>query len=74
MMRETRGQMDRRVAIAMHAMRDASKDWRKRSRQDSMEFWNAVEEGRIAGLSQRTRRSPSYSATHSTRCARKFRT
>lgn len=51
MMRETRGQMDRRVAIAMFKLRDASKEWRSRPRQDSIDFWNAVENGRIASLS-----------------------
>lgn len=50
MMRETRGRMDRRVAIAIFKLRDAAKDWRTRPRAESIEFWNAVEEGRIASL------------------------
>jgi diguanylate cyclase (GGDEF)-like protein len=45
MMRETRGQMDRRVAIAMFKLKDASRQWRGRSREDSKKFWNAVETG-----------------------------
>lgn len=50
MMRDTRGQMDRRVAVAMHHLKDASKSWRTRSREDSKKFWNAVEEGNIRSL------------------------
>lgn len=50
MMRETRGQMDRRVAIAIHALKKEAKAWRTRSREDSIKFWNAVENGRIGSL------------------------
>ena len=51
MMRETRGRMDRRVAIAIHMLKDAAKSWRLRSREDSMKFWNAIESGRVGALS-----------------------
>lgn len=51
MMRQTRGEMDRKVAIAIHKLKGASKDWRTRSRDDSMKFWNAVEDGDTKSLS-----------------------
>ena len=50
MMRETRGQMDRRVAIAMFKLRDAAKYWTTRSRDESKRFWNAVESGDLSRL------------------------
>ena len=50
MMRQTRGEMDRKVAIAIHKLKGASKDWRTRSRDDSMKFWNAVEDGDTKSL------------------------
>jgi hypothetical protein len=55
MMRETRGEMDRKVAIAIHKLKDASKDWRTRSRDDSMKFWNAVEAGKVDSLPAKDR-------------------
>ena len=48
--RETRGTMDRRVAVVMHKLADSRKEWSKRSREDSMKFWNAVEDGNVASL------------------------
>ena len=53
MMRETRGEMDRKVAIAIHKLKDASKEWRTRTRDDSMKFWNAVESGTVDTLAPR---------------------
>ena len=50
MMRETRGQMDRRVAIAQFKLREASKQWTTRSHDESLRFWNAVESGDLSRL------------------------
>lgn len=55
MMRETRGEMDRRVAMAAFKLRQSQKEWRSRSRDDSMQFWNAVEQGKTDSLPQKDR-------------------
>jgi ParB-like chromosome segregation protein Spo0J len=55
MMRDTRGEMDRRVAIAQYKLRGASKEWRARPREDSIKFWNAVEQGETQSLSPKDR-------------------
>ena len=43
LMRETRGQRDRREAIAAHKLSKELRDWDRRSRADSLAFMNAVE-------------------------------
>ena len=53
MMRQTRGEMDRRVAAVAHKLEVPRKSWMMRSRADSMAFWNAVESGDITRLQQR---------------------
>lgn len=55
MMRETRGQMDRRVAIAIHSLRKEQKAWRTRSREDSTSFINGVQRGQISSLQPKDR-------------------
>ena len=50
MMRQTRGEMDRRVAAVAHKLEVPRKSWMMRSRADSMAFWNAVESGDITRL------------------------
>jgi 2'-5' RNA ligase len=42
-MRETRGEKDRRVAIAIKQLEKVRKEWILRSRKDSVAFFNAVE-------------------------------
>lgn len=50
LMREKAGEMDRRVAIAVYQLRKDSKEWRSRDRQESINFWNAVEKGDLSRL------------------------
>jgi hypothetical protein len=51
MMRETRGRMDRRVAMAVYQLQDASKRWVSKDRAESIAFWNAVENGATVNMS-----------------------
>src|SRR6185437_14144591 len=51
MMRETRGEKDRTVARAMKQLETTQKNWRLRSRADSLKFFNAVESGKMDTLS-----------------------
>jgi hypothetical protein len=53
MMRETRGKRDREEAVAFNALDNLRTEWGRRSRADSMAFWNAVEEGDISTLSKK---------------------
>jgi 2'-5' RNA ligase len=50
MMRQTRGEMDRRVAIAVYKLKDEAKRWTSRSHAESIRFWNAVESGDLSRL------------------------
>jgi hypothetical protein len=50
MMRETRGEKDRTVARAMKQLETTQKNWRLRSRADSVKFFNAVESGKLDRL------------------------
>lgn len=50
MMRQTRGEMDRRVAMVADKLAPSRKGWMLRSRADSMAFWNAVEGGDLSTL------------------------
>jgi GGDEF domain-containing protein len=50
MMRETRGQRDRRVAAVAHKLEQVRKSWTLRPRADSMRFWDAIENKDIASL------------------------
>jgi N12 class adenine-specific DNA methylase len=50
MMRETRGEMDRKVAQAFEKLKMQHKTWSLRSRQQSLDFINAVENGDISNL------------------------
>jgi hypothetical protein len=53
MQRQTRGQMDRRVAMVMDKLKTARRGWMLRSRADSRRFWNAIENDEIHTLDQR---------------------
>ena len=50
MMRETRGEKDRQVAAVSEKLRKVRNRWTLRSRADSINFWNAVEQQNIGSL------------------------
>jgi hypothetical protein len=55
MMRQTRGEKDRSMAVAMKKLEAAHKEWRSRPREDTAAFANAVESGNIASLPEKDR-------------------
>ena len=56
LIRQKAGEMDRRVAIAVHMLKGASKAWRSRSHEESIRFWNAVESGDLSRLGPNDRK------------------
>lgn len=56
MMRETRGEKDRQVAIQAERLKQVQRAWRLRSRDESIDFFNSVESGTVQSLPERDRK------------------